>query len=53
MDYTVSNSDLISHKIHRHEPPIVDSCIEILFFDGDLLVIDKPSSIPVSINRLI
>lgn len=47
LDYTINNSDLISHKIHRHEPPIVDTCIDILFFDEELLVINKPSSIPV------
>jgi tRNA pseudouridine32 synthase len=47
MDYIICNSDLISHKLHRHEPPVVDACIEILFFDGNMLVINKPSSIPV------
>lgn len=40
-------SDLISHRLHRHEPPISSTPIEILFNDGKLLVVNKPASMPV------
>jgi len=48
LDHIVENSDLISHKLHRHEPPVLmDSLIPIVHFDGKLLVVDKPASLPV------
>lgn len=45
--YLVKNSDLISHKIHRHEPPVSSSPVEIIFKDADMLVVDKASTVPV------
>ncbi|KAI8369647.1 pseudouridine synthase [Radiomyces spectabilis] len=43
----VKNSDVISHKIHRHEPPCSDKPVKIVYEDKDLYVIDKPGGIPV------
>ncbi|OZJ04725.1 hypothetical protein BZG36_01788 [Bifiguratus adelaidae] len=47
IDQKLKQSDLISHKIHRHEPPVTASKINIIHRDDDLLVINKPGSIPV------
>ncbi|KAI8902132.1 pseudouridine synthase [Globomyces pollinis-pini] len=46
-DYIIKNSDLIENRIHRHEPPVLASSIEIVQQTDDLLVISKPSSLPV------
>ncbi|SCU94013.1 LAME_0F05776g1_1 [Lachancea meyersii CBS 8951] len=43
----VRNGDLIMHRIHRHEPPVTSRPVKIVFEDSDILVIDKPSGIPV------
>lgn len=45
--YIVKNSDVISHKIHRHEPPITAAPIKILHKTDTMLVVDKPASVPV------
>ncbi|CUS21633.1 LAQU0S03e07074g1_1 [Lachancea quebecensis] len=47
LESIVRNGDLISHKIHRHEPPVTSRPIKTVFEDQDLLVIDKPSGVPV------
>ncbi|SCU80526.1 LADA_0B08020g1_1 [Lachancea dasiensis] len=47
LESVVRNGDLISHNIHRHEPPVTSRPIKIVFEDQDILVIDKPSGIPV------
>ncbi|KAI8332255.1 DRAP deaminase [Chlamydoabsidia padenii] len=46
-DTVIQNSDVIGHKIHRHEPPVTDAPIKIVHQTEDLLVIDKPGGIPV------
>ncbi|KAI8086147.1 DRAP deaminase [Halteromyces radiatus] len=46
-DTVIQNSDVVGHKIHRHEPPVTDSPIKIIHETEDLLVIDKPGGIPV------
>ncbi|CAG8446670.1 8220_t:CDS:2 [Funneliformis caledonium] len=43
----VKNQDIIRHKIHRHEPPITAAQIKIISTENDLIVIDKPGSVPV------
>ncbi|TPX72707.1 hypothetical protein SpCBS45565_g00011 [Spizellomyces sp. 'palustris'] len=48
-DYILRNGDLLAHSIHRHEPPISDQTVEIVYSDNDMLVVNKPSSIPVAI----
>lgn len=32
----------------RHETPVLDHPIKIIFVDNDLVVLDKPCSLPVS-----
>ncbi|CAO3626613.1 unnamed protein product [Cunninghamella blakesleeana] len=46
-DTIIKNSDIIGHKIHRHEPPVIDTPIKIVYEEDDLLVVDKPGGIPV------
>lgn len=46
-DFVLDHNHLISNEIHLHEPPIKSTAIEILHISENLLVVDKPSSIPV------
>ncbi|KAI9852209.1 MAG: hypothetical protein M1838_001446 [Thelocarpon superellum] len=43
----VKNGDVISHTLHRHEPPVTAKAIGIVHEDDDLIVIDKPAGVPV------
>ncbi|CCD22832.1 uncharacterized protein NDAI_0A06780 [Naumovozyma dairenensis CBS 421] len=47
LDSYIRNGDLITHKLHRHEPPVISKPIQTVFENDDILVIDKPSGIPV------
>ncbi|KAL5022047.1 hypothetical protein ScPMuIL_001202 [Solemya velum] len=44
--YKLRHNDFLSHKIHRHENPVIGSPIEILADTEDLIVVNKPPSIP-------
>lgn len=37
----------MKNMVHRHEPPVVGKPLEVLVDDGEVLVVDKPASIPV------
>ncbi|KAL9620921.1 MAG: hypothetical protein Q9160_004574 [Pyrenula sp. 1 TL-2023] len=43
----VKNGDVISHTMHRHEPPVTAQPIGVISEDADLIVIDKPAGVPV------
>ncbi|KAL4807629.1 pseudouridine synthase [Aspergillus unguis] len=43
----LKNGEVISHTLHRHEPPVTGNDVGIIFEDDDLLVIDKPAGVPV------
>ncbi|KAJ2550667.1 DRAP deaminase [Coemansia sp. RSA 1933] len=43
----VRNGDLVTHYIHRHEPPVGTKPIRIVEEKDGLLVVDKPPSVPV------
>ncbi|KAJ1549355.1 RNA pseudouridylate synthase domain containing protein 2 [Cladochytrium tenue] len=45
--YVVRNADILAHATHRHEPLVTADPLRILHDADDLLVIDKPASIPV------
>lgn len=45
--YVLKNGELVSHTIHRHEPPVSAAPIGIIHEDDDMIVINKPSGIPV------
>ncbi|KAG0310463.1 hypothetical protein BGZ99_000372, partial [Dissophora globulifera] len=46
-DYIIKNSDIVAHDIHRHEPPVANLPIKVVKKDDGVIIIDKPSSIPV------
>lgn len=43
----VKNGDVISHSLHRHEPPVTAQPIGIVHEDNDIIVINKPAGVPV------
>ncbi|KAE8146386.1 pseudouridine synthase [Aspergillus avenaceus] len=43
----VKNGEIISHTLHRHEPPVTAQEIGTVHEDDGLLVIDKPAGVPV------
>ncbi|KAI1502608.1 RluA family pseudouridine synthase [Biscogniauxia marginata] len=45
--HILKNGELVSHTMHRHEPPVSAAPIGILHEDEDMIVINKPSGIPV------
>ncbi|KAI2605917.1 pseudouridine synthase [Hypoxylon fragiforme] len=46
-DHILQNGELVSHTIHRHEPPVTADPIGIIHEDDDMIVVNKPSGIPV------
>ena len=44
---TIKNGDIISHTLHRHEPPVTAQPIGIVHEDDDMIVINKPAGVPV------
>ncbi|CAL1544818.1 unnamed protein product [Lymnaea stagnalis] len=44
--YVLKDCDYISHRTHRHENPVTAGPIEIIENNDDVLVINKPASIP-------
>lgn len=47
MKAIVNNGDVISHTLHRHEPPVTAQPIGIVHEDNDMIVINKPAGVPV------
>lgn len=45
--HIVKNGDVISHTLHRHEPPVTALPIGVLHEDDDMIVINKPAGVPV------
>ncbi|NXX73413.1 RUSD2 protein, partial [Spizella passerina] len=41
------NNDFLRNTVHRHEPPVTAQPIRILAEDEEVVVVDKPSSLPV------
>jgi len=46
-DHILKNGETVSHTIHRHEPPVSAEPIGVIHEDDDIIVINKPSGIPV------
>ena len=42
----MQNGDLISHKVHRHEPP-VSGDVAVIAREHGLVCVNKPSSMPM------
>ena len=47
LEQRVKNGDVISHTLHRHEPPVTADAIGIVHEDDEMLVINKPAGVPV------
>ncbi|KAJ5102118.1 Pseudouridine synthase RluC/RluD, partial [Penicillium alfredii] len=41
------NGHVVSHTLHRHEPPVTSLPIGVIHEDDGLMVIDKPPGVPV------
>lgn len=46
-EHVVKNGDVISHTLHRHEPPVTAEDVKIVHEDEQMIVIDKPAGVPV------
>ncbi|XP_014899786.1 pseudouridylate synthase RPUSD2 isoform X1 [Poecilia latipinna] len=47
LSVVLRNNDHMRNTVHRHEPPVIGAPLKILVDDGEVLVVDKPASIPV------
>ncbi len=47
-DRVICNQDFLQSRVHRHEPPVSGEPLTIIEETQDFIVINKPSSIPVS-----
>ncbi|KAH3684695.1 hypothetical protein WICPIJ_004330 [Wickerhamomyces pijperi] len=47
IDTIVKNGALITHTVHRHEPPVTSQRIRVVKETDELVIIDKPSGLPV------
>lgn len=45
--FSLQNNDHMRNTVHRHEPPVIGQPLEILEDNGEVLVVDKPASMPV------
>lgn len=43
----VKNGDVISHTLHRHEPPVSAQPVKVINETESMIVIDKPAGVPV------
>ncbi|KAJ1973650.1 DRAP deaminase, partial [Dimargaris xerosporica] len=43
----IKGHDVITHRIHRHEPPVADQPVAVIHETDDVMVVNKPASIPV------
>jgi RluA family pseudouridine synthase len=46
-DYKLKHNDLLANVVHRHEVPVTSQPITIVHMDEDIVVVNKPASIPV------
>ncbi|KAI8041891.1 hypothetical protein M5D96_003186 [Drosophila gunungcola] len=47
IDYRLKHNDLLANIVHRHEVPVTCQPIKIVHMDEDIVVVNKPASIPV------
>lgn len=45
--YCLRQGQTVVHFVHRHEPPVMDQPVKVLFSDADVVVVQKPASVPV------
>ncbi|CAH2328977.1 RNA pseudouridylate synthase domain-containing 2 [Pelobates cultripes] len=47
LNIVLKNNDFLRNTVHRHEPPVTAQPLRILAEDDEMIVVDKPSSLPV------
>ncbi|NWS72498.1 RUSD2 protein, partial [Crotophaga sulcirostris] len=47
LEVVLKNNDFLRNTVHRHEPPVTAQPIQILVENDEVVVVDKPSSLPV------
>ncbi|KAM4013447.1 pseudouridylate synthase RPUSD2 [Anomaloglossus baeobatrachus] len=47
LSLVLKDNDFLKNRVHRHEPPVTAQPLHILAETEDLVVVDKPSSLPV------
>ncbi|XP_048340293.1 pseudouridylate synthase RPUSD2 [Sphaerodactylus townsendi] len=47
LSVVLKNNDFLQNTVHRHEPPVTAQPIEFLVENEEVVVVDKPSSLPV------
>ncbi|OQR74681.1 RNA pseudouridylate synthase domain-containing protein 2-like [Tropilaelaps mercedesae] len=47
LEYKLREGDLLVSRTHRHEVPVIGCKLKIIHEDDEMLVVDKPPSIPV------
>uniref|UniRef100_A0A7M4FLK2 Pseudouridine synthase n=1 Tax=Crocodylus porosus TaxID=8502 RepID=A0A7M4FLK2_CROPO len=47
LDIVLKNNDFLRNTAHRHEPPVTAQPIQVLAENDEMVVVDKPSSLPV------
>uniref|UniRef100_A0A8C9APY7 Pseudouridylate synthase RPUSD2 n=1 Tax=Prolemur simus TaxID=1328070 RepID=A0A8C9APY7_PROSS len=47
LSIVLKDNDFLRNTVHRHEPPVTAEPIRLLAENKDVVVVDKPSSIPV------
>jgi len=46
-EYRLRHNDLLANIVHRHETPVLSKPIEVIHCSEELVVLDKPCSLPV------
>ncbi|XP_033117384.1 RNA pseudouridylate synthase domain-containing protein 2-like isoform X2 [Anneissia japonica] len=46
-DRLLHSNEILRSRVHRHEPPVTNEPIKIIHSDEEVVVVDKPPSIPV------
>lgn len=46
-DHVLKNGEMVSHTLHRHEPPVTQDPVGIIYEDNEMVVINKPAGVPV------
>lgn len=47
INYALQHNDRLANTVHRHEVPVTAEPIGIVHVDADVLVVNKPASVPV------
>uniref|UniRef100_A0A1B6MUR0 Pseudouridylate synthase RPUSD2 n=2 Tax=Cicadellinae TaxID=33370 RepID=A0A1B6MUR0_9HEMI len=47
VDYRLKHNDLLANIVHRHETPVLAKPLRLIHVDDDIVVLDKPCSLPV------